>query len=154
MSIIKSADKTNKKQRELFADKIFSRFGKDLEGKTFGVWGLAFKPKTDDMREAPSITIINKLLQAGAKVKCYDPKAMDLAKRIFKDSVEYCTSSYEALKNADAMILMTEWNEFRRPDFERIKGLLKEQIIFDGRNQYNAERLREAGFEYYQIGKE
>ena len=154
MSIIKSADKTNKKQRELFADKIFSRFGKDLEGKTFGVWGLAFKPKTDDMREAPSITIINKLLQAGAKVKCYDPKAMDLAKRIFKDSVEYCTSSYEALKNADAMILMTEWNEFRRPDFERIKGMLKEQIIFDGRNQYNAERLREAGFEYYQIGKE
>ncbi len=152
MSIIKSADNTNKKQRELFVKKITKRFGKDLSGKTFGVWGLAFKPKTDDMREAPAITIINALLKLGAKIKCYDPKAMDLAKRIFSDKIEYCTSSYDALKDADAMLLMTEWNEFRRPDFERIKGLLNQPVIFDGRNQYNAERLKENGFEYICVG--
>ena len=153
MSIIKSADNTNKKQRELFVEKITKIFGKDLSGKTFGVWGLAFKPKTDDMREAPAITIINALLKLGAKIKCYDPKAMNLAKRIFKDSVEYCSSSYDALKDADAMLLMTEWNEFRRPDFERIKKLLKHAIIFDGRNQYNRERLKEQDIKYIQVGK-
>ena len=153
MSIIKSADNTNKKQRDLFIEKITNKFGKDLSGKTFGVWGLAFKPKTDDMREAPAITIINALLKLGAKIKCYDPKAMDLAKRIFKDSIEYCSSSYEALKDADALILMTEWNEFRRPDFERIKGLLNQPVIFDGRNQYNIERLKENEIEYFCVGK-
>ena len=154
MSIIRSADNTNKKQREVFVQKIIDKFGKDLNGKTFGVWGLAFKPKTDDMREAPAITIINSLLEMGAKIKCYDPKAIDLAKRIFKEKVEYCNSSYSAIENADAMLLMTEWNEFRRPDFEKIKTLLKQPVVFDGRNQYNAERLNEQGFELYQIGKE
>ncbi len=154
MSIIRSADNTNKKQREVFVQKIIDKFGKDLNGKTFGVWGLAFKPKTDDMREAPAITIINSLLEMGAKIKCYDPKAIDLAKRIFKEKIEYCNSSYSAIENADAMLLMTEWNEFRRPDFEKIKTLLKQPVIFDGRNQYNAERLNEQGFELYQIGKE
>ena len=153
MSIIKSADKTNKKQRELFCEKIFKKFGTNLSNKTFGIWGLSFKPNTDDMREAPSITIINALLKAGAKIKCYDPKAMDLAKTIFKGNIEYCLSSYEALKEADAMILMTEWREFRRPDFEKIKGLLKSPIIFDGRNQYNSDRIKEIGFKYYCIGK-
>ena len=154
MSIIRSADNTNKKQREVFVQKIIDKFGKDLNGKTFGVWGLAFKPKTDDMREAPAITIINSLLEMGAKIKCYDPKAIDIAKRIFKEKVEYCNSSYSAIENADAMLLMTEWNEFRRPDFEKIKTLLKQPVVFDGRNQYNAERLNEQGFELYQIGKE
>ena len=124
-----------------------------MEGRTFGVWGLAFKPKTDDMREAPAVTIINALIEAGAKIKCYDPKAMDLAKKIFKDKVEYCTSSYEALNDCDAMILMTEWNEFRRPDFEKIKNLLKQAVIFDGRNQYDGKRLMDKGFEYYRVGE-
>ena len=153
MSIIKSADGVNKKQRNLFIDKIVNKFGKDLTDKPFGVWGLAFKPKTDDMREAPAITIINELLKLGAKVKAYDPKAIPLAKHIFEDKITYCQKSYEALEDADAMLLLTEWNEFRRPDFERIKGLLKEPVIFDGRNQYNGERLTQSGFEYINIGK-
>ncbi len=153
MSIIKASDKTNKKQRELFSEKIFKKFGTNLSNKTFGIWGLSFKPNTDDMREAPSITIINALIKAGAKIRCYDPKAMDLAKNILKGNIEYCTSSYDALKEADAMILMTEWREFRRPDFEKIKDLLKNPIIFDGRNQYNPERMKEMGFEYFCIGK-
>lgn len=152
MSIIKSADETNKKQRLLFIDKIIKKFGEDLTGKTFAVWGLAFKPKTNDMREAPSITIINELLKRGAKIQAYDPKANDEAKFYFQDRITYAKNSYEALENADALLLLTEWNEFRRPDFEKIKELLKSPIIFDGRNQYNSERLLEKGFDYTCIG--
>ena len=154
MEIISSADKTNKKQRELFIEKITKRFGKDLTGKTFGIWGLAFKPKTDDMREAPAITIINSLLSLGAKVQAYDPKAIDYAKSLFADKIIYANSSYEALGNADAMLLLTEWNEFRRPDFDKIYELMKTPVIFDGRNQYNQSRLKAKGFECYQIGRQ
>ena len=153
MSIIKSADNVNKMQRNLFVEKIKAKFGSDLKGKTFGVWGLAFKPKTDDMREAPSITIINSLLDSGAKIKAYDPKAINTAKKIFKDKIEYSKSAYDAISDADAMLLLTEWNEFRRPDFERIKGLLKQPVIFDGRNQYNPDRLKQYGFEYICTGR-
>ena len=153
MSIIKSADNVNKMQRNLFVEKIKAKFGSDLKGKTFGVWGLAFKPKTDDMREAPSITIINSLLNLGAKIKAYDPKAINTAKKIFKDKIEYSKSAYDAISGADAMLLLTEWNEFRRPDFERIKGLLKQPVIFDGRNQYSPERLKQYGFEYICTGR-
>lgn len=153
MRIIKSADEINKKQRTIFIDKIIRKFGNDLNGKTFAVWGLSFKPKTNDMREAPSITIIEALLNMGAKIKAYDPKAFDSAKAIFKDRIEYCSGSYDALENADAMLLLTEWNEFRRPNFEKMKSLMKQPVIFDGRNQYNPLRLRENGFEYFCIGK-
>lgn len=152
MSIIKSVDDTNKKQRKLFVDKIINKFGEDLTGKTFAVWGLAFKPKTNDMREAPAITIINDLLKRGAKILAYDPKAIEEAKFYFQDRITYAKNSYEALTNCDCMLLLTEWNEFRRPDFDKIKTLLKSPVIFDGRNQYNVERLKEKGFEYYQIG--
>lgn len=152
MSIIKSVDDTNKKQRKLFVDKIVNKFGEDLTGKTFAVWGLAFKPKTNDMREAPAITIINDLLKRGAKILAYDPKAIEEAKFYFQDRITYAKNSYDALTNCDCMLLLTEWNEFRRPDFDKIKTLLKSPVIFDGRNQYNAERLKEKGFEYYQIG--
>ena len=152
MSIIKSADDTNKKQRKLFVDKIINKFGEDLTGKTFAVWGLAFKPKTNDMREAPAITIINDLLKRGARISAYDPKAIEEAKFYFQDRITYAKNSYDALTNCDCMLLLTEWNEFRRPDFDKIKTLLKSPVIFDGRNQYNAERLKEKGFEYYQIG--
>lgn len=152
MSIIKSVDDTNKKQRKLFVDKIINKFGEDLTGKTFAVWGLAFKPKTNDMREAPAITIINDLLKRGARISAYDPKAIEEAKFYFQDRITYAKNSYEALTNCDCMLLLTEWNEFRRPDFDKIKTLLKSPVIFDGRNQYNAERLKEKGFEYYQIG--
>ena len=153
MNIIKAADEANKKQRVSFLDKITKQFGEDLTGKTFAVWGLSFKPKTDDLREAPSITIINDLLKRGAKVKAFDPKAMDVAKFYFKDTITYSIGGYEALEGADALLLLTEWNEFRRPDFERVKSLLKQPVIFDGRNQYNSVRVREKGFKYYQIGK-
>ena len=153
MNIIKAADEANKKQRVNFLNKIIKHFGEDLTGKTFAVWGLSFKPKTDDLREAPSITIINDLLKRGAKVKAFDPKAMETAKFYFKDRITYSIGAYEALEGADALLLLTEWNEFRRPDFERVKSLLKQPIIFDGRNQYNAARVREKGFKYFQIGK-
>ena len=153
MSIIKSADETNKKQRLLFIDKIVKNFGEDLTGKTFAVWGLAFKPRTNDMREAPAITIINDLLKRGAKIQAYDPKAMECAKFYFEDKITYAKNSYEALENADSLLLLTEWNEFRRPDFDRIKNLLKTPIIFDGRNQYDKKRLEERGFKCIQVGK-
>lgn len=152
MSIIKAADATNKKQRILFLEKILKRFNNNIKGMTFAVWGLAFKPKTNDMREAPAITIINKLLELGANVKAYDPKAIESAKLIFGDKICYTKSSYEACENADALLVLTEWNEFRRPDFDKINNLLKTSIIFDGRNQYNSKKLNERGFEYFKIG--
>lgn len=154
MTVIKSADEVNKKQRKLFIDKIINKFGNDLQDKMFAIWGLSFKPKTNDMREAPSITIINALLEKGAKIKAYDPKAVESAKNIFGDKIEYCSNSYEALEGSDAMLLLTEWNEFRRPDFERMKSLMKAPVTFDGRNQYNPSRMAEKGFEYYCIGKQ
>ena len=153
MSIIASADRVNKSQRKSFVEKIVHRFGENLEGKTFAVWGLAFKPKTNDMREAPSITIINSLLEKGAKLKAFDPKAVDDAKFYFKDKITYAKTAYDALDNADGLLLLTEWNEFRRPDFEKIKTMLKTPVIFDGRNQYDTKRLEEKGFEYHQIGR-
>ena len=153
MSIIKSVDYTNKMQRVNFINKILSHFENDIKGKTFAVWGLSFKPKTDDMREAPSITIINALLENGANVCAYDPKAIESAKKIFSDKITYSKTSYEVFNNADAMLLLTEWNEFRRPDFDRIKSLMKTPVIFDGRNQYSGEKLKSKGFTYYQIGK-
>ena len=152
MNIIKSADNVNKLQRSLFIDKIIARFGEDLSGLTFAVWGLAFKPKTDDMREAPAITIIENLLKRGAKVQAYDPKAMNTAKRIFGDKIAYAKTAYETLEGADALLLLTEWNEFRRPDLDRVKEILKNPVIFDGRNQYNPERIAQRGFEYTCMG--
>lgn len=153
MGIIKAVNKTNHKQRELFIKKITDLFGENLNGKTFGIWGLAFKPKTNDMREAPSITIINGLLERGAKVQAYDPKAIETAKLHFGNRISYTNNSYEALKNADALLLLTEWNEFRRPDFDRIKGLMNSPVIFDGRNQYDPLRITEKGFKYFCIGR-
>ncbi len=156
MSIIAAADEINKKQRLNFIAKIAQKFGDNLAGKTFAVWGLAFKPKTDDMREAPSVTIINALLQKGAKIQAYDPKAMENARFYFKDNgdkIEYAKSAYDALNDADALLLLTEWNEFRRPDFDKIKAKLKNAIIFDGRNQYDIAKLQKQGFECYQVGR-
>ncbi len=152
-NLLDAADYVNKKQRELFISKIIKRFGENLTGVTFGVWGLAFKPKTNDMREAPSITIVNALLERGAKIQAYDPKAFESAMLIFGDKIEYMKNSYEALKDADCLLLLTEWNEFRRPDFEKISALMRQLIIFDGRNQFDAKKLKSRGFEYYCVGK-
>ena len=151
--MLEAADNINKLQRTLFVEKILHHFNNDVKDKTFAVWGLAFKPKTDDMREAPSITIINLLLKLGAKIQAYDPKAMQSAKFYFDDKITYSKNSYDALDNADALLLLTEWNEFRRPDFDRIKISLNEPLIFDGRNQYDKKRMTERGFKYYSIGK-
>lgn len=152
--LIDATEEVNKEQRIIFITKILRRFGSNLSNKTFGVWGLTFKPKTNDMRMAPSITIINALLEFGAKVQAYDPKGFELAKNIFGDRIAYANNSYEALDGADCMLLLTEWNEFRRPDFDKIKSLMKAPVIFDGRNQYDANRLKQRGFEYHCIGKQ
>lgn len=154
--LISSVEKVNNIQKLVIAKKIRNRFGDDLNGKVFGLWGLSYKPGTDDMREAPSIYTIKELVKFGATVKVYDPKAMNIAKNFYlKDTigVEYFNSKYEVLNNANALILLTEWKEFRSPDFEEIKNKLISPIIFDGRNQYNAFNLEDNGFEYYQIGK-
>lgn len=154
--LISSVDAINRDQKVYFLNKITNKFGENLEGKTFAVWGLSFKPETDDMREAPSVYIINELVRRGAKIQAYDPKAMKEAKRFYLKDVEnvvYGASKYEVLQNVDALILLTEWKEFRSPDFDEIKSQLKTPVIFDGRNQYNAFNLKEKGFEYVQIGK-
>ena len=139
----------------MIAQKIVARFGEDLTGFTFGIWGLAFKPGTDDMREAPAIYVINELVKRGAKIKAYDPKAIDEAKEHYLrgvQNIKYVTSKYDVLKNSDALVLLTEWKEFRMPDFEEIKIQLKTPVIFDGRNQYIAYDLENKGVEYYKIG--
>jgi len=152
--IINAVEEVNKEQREYFINKILGEFGEDLSNKTFAIWGLSFKPETDDMREAPSITIIKALKSRGAKIKAYDPKAMNEAKNFYlKDiEVEYFDNKYDALNGAEAMILVTEWKEFRSPDFYEIKKRLNQAIIFDARNQYNKEVLKTKGFKYFQIG--
>jgi len=153
--ILDAVEAVNYAQKRVISDKIIKRFGKNLEGKTFAIWGLAFKPETDDMREASSITVINELTKRGAKIKAYDPKAKSEAENFYlkgNDSVEYVDSKYTALVDSDAMILLTEWKEFRSPDFDEIAKRLKNPIIFDGRNQYNKDNLEKIGFEYHQIG--
>ncbi len=153
--IIKAVEEVNYEQRFYFLKKIYRRFSENLENFTFAVWGLAFKPQTDDMRETPSITIINELTKRGARIKAYDPEAMENAKSFWlrdNNNIEYFDNKYDTLNGSDAMILITEWKEFRSPDFYEIKKRLKEPIIFDGRNQYNKELLKELGFEYYQVG--
>ncbi|MCL4430963.1 MAG: UDP-glucose/GDP-mannose dehydrogenase family protein [Epsilonproteobacteria bacterium] len=153
--ILDAVEAVNYDQKHVISQKVFKRFGKDLSNKIFAVWGLAFKPETDDMREASSITIINDLTTAGAKIVAYDPKARDEAESHYlygNTNVSYVDSKYKALKDADAVILITEWQEFRSPDFYEIKNLLKTSIFFDGRNQFKKERMAEMGFEYFQIG--
>jgi UDPglucose 6-dehydrogenase len=126
---------------------------KPLAGKTVAVWGLAFKPRTDDMREAPSVVIINNLLRAGATIRVHDPVAMNEARKIFKKKIQFSEDDYEILRGADALAVVTEWSEFRTPDFKKIKKLLKKPLIFDGRNIYNKAELRKSGFTYYSIGR-
>lgn len=150
--IVKSVEEVNKEQRARVVDKIKKHFNNDLKGRTFAIWGLAFKPNTDDMREAPSVTIIEELLKAGAKVRATDPESIQVARALFKDRIEYCAKPYETLPGADALVVVTEWNEFRRPDFEKMKSLMKQPVIFDGRNIYTPAVLEKIGFKYYGIG--
>ncbi len=151
--LLNAVESRNKAQKRVLFDKIYNFFGGDLKGKTIALWGLAFKPNTDDMREASSLTLIKLLDEAGAKVVAYDPKSSEEAKKYMPNlDIKYAKNKYDALDNADAMVLVTEWSEFRSPDFMEIKERLKNAVIFDGRNQYNAKILAEHGFKYFQIG--
>jgi UDPglucose 6-dehydrogenase len=150
--ILKAVESVNQRQKGILVGKMEKHFG-TLKGKTIGVWGLAFKPRTDDMREAPAIAMIEKLLAAGAKVQAYDPEAMKIAKGIFGTRIQLCEHSYDALKGADGLALITEWNEFREPDFPRMRKLMRQPVIFDGRNIYSPEQMRTHGFTYLSIGR-
>ena len=154
-NILKEVEALNNQQKLSLVRKAVNKFGENLSGFTFGIWGLSFKPGTDDMREAPSVVTINKLCELGAKVQVYDPQAMEVAKKYyFKDNkqVTYAKNKYDALDKIHALLLLTEWKEFRSPDFEEMSKRMINKIIFDGRNQYNKEILRSIGFEYHQIG--
>ncbi len=153
--ILQAVEDVNNRQKEVMSQKVIKRFGEDLSGKIFAIWGLSFKPETNDMREAPATTIINALTKRGAQITAYDPKARNEAETVYlkgNQSVTYVESKYEALKNADALILVTEWMEFRSPDFGEIQKQLSSPIFFDGRNQFDKVSMKEKGFEYYQIG--
>ena len=152
--LVQAVEQVNELQKFILARKVVDRFGPDLNGKTFGIWGLAFKPGTDDMREAPSINLIKELKERGASINAYDPKAFEQANFYLNEiKINYCDNKYSALEESDAMILVTEWKEFRSPNFEKMKSMLKEPVIIDGRNQYDEIKLKTLGFEYHQIGK-
>ena len=155
LKLLKAVEEVNDLQKFVLPKKIKKQFGEDLKGKHFALWGLAFKPNTDDMREASSRILINELIKAGASITAYDPVAMDEGKRIFKDEkhLTFADTQDEALKNADALIIVTEWTEFRSPDFALIKSSLKSPMIFDGRNLYDPKAVRALGFNYYPIGR-
>ncbi|GHA75600.1 UDP-glucose dehydrogenase family protein [Pontibacter akesuensis] len=152
MRVLQSVEEVNENQKSVLFNKIYNHFNGELAGKTFALWGLSFKPKTDDMREAPSLVIVQKLLEQGAKVRAYDPVAMKEARHILGDTIEYGKDEYEALIDADALLMITEWPEFRSPNFNVVSKLMKEKVIFDGRNIYEGADMREKGFTYYGIG--
>jgi UDPglucose 6-dehydrogenase len=158
-SLLESVEQRNQSQKQILFEKISAYFDGNLKGRRIGLWGLAFKPGTDDMREAPSLVLIRALVEAGATVAAYDPVAMDAAARempadwLTDCKVSLAQYQYDVLKDADAMVLVTEWKRFRQPDFDAMKDLLREPVIFDGRNQYDPEALREAGFTYIGIGR-
>lgn len=155
--LLEAVEEVNERQKHLLTEKMISYFTKEsaasLAGKTVAVWGLSFKPRTDDMREAPSVVIINRLLEMGVKVLAHDPEAINEAKKIFGDRISYSANQYEILHGADALAIITEWNEYRNPDFDKIKSLLARPLIFDGRNLFVPRRMREMGFEYVSIGR-
>ena len=155
LHLLHAVERVNERQKRVLVDRVVERFGQDLHGRRFAIWGLAFKPDTDDMREAPSRVIVSELLRLGAKVTAYDPVAMDEAQRVFAgaDGLTYAASPNEALDGADALVIVTEWKAFRSPDFERMKTLLRHPVIFDGRNIFDPAFVHEAGFEYFPIGR-
>ena len=152
-SILDAVEHVNERQKQLLVEWAVERFGKDLRGRTFAVWGLAFKPNTDDMREAPSLATIRGLLERGARVVAHDPAATGEARRILDDAIEYREHNYDALEGADALFIHTEWHPYRHPDFARMRTLLKQAVILDGRNLYSPRAMRALGFEYYSVGR-
>lgn len=152
MQVLKAVEAVNEYQKGILFEKLFEYYNGDLEGKTVAMWGLSFKPKTDDMREAPSLVLINKLLNAGVKIRAYDPVAMEETKKRIGDNIQYAKDLYDATLDADAILLVTEWNEFRLPSWSVIQKLMKTPLVIDGRNIYNGNELRDMGFEYISIG--
>jgi len=152
MSVLQAVEDVNEIQKSILFRKAEKYFDADLKGKTFGIWGLSFKPQTDDMREAPSLVVIENLLKAGAKVRAYDPVAMKEAKRMLGNKIEYAQEQYEVLKDVDGLFLITEWPEFKFPDFNKLKNLMKKHVIFDGRNVYDPNEMKALGFDYFGIG--
>jgi len=152
LRILKAVEEVNENQKKVLFNKIYRHFGGDLKDRVFGIWGLSFKPNTDDMREAPSLVLINNLLECGAIVKAYDPVAMEETKKILGNSIEFCRDLYEAVVDADALALVTEWSEFRLPNYKILAKLLRHKVVFDGRNIYEAQEMQENGFIYYPIG--
>src|SRR5216683_3265887 len=152
-ALLRATDEVNVRQKRLVAERVKQHFGPDLHGRNFAVWGLAFKPRTDDMREAPSLTVIEELLAAGASVRAHDPEALASARRVFGDRISYHENNYETLASADALIILTEWPEFRHPNFQRIRTMLKSPVIFDGRNLYDPALMKALEFRYYSIGR-
>jgi UDPglucose 6-dehydrogenase len=153
MKILEAVEEVNHRQKSLLAEKVLGHFGGRLDGKRIAVWGLAFKPKTDDMREAPSIEVIQRLLASGAAVVAHDPVAGEVARSVFGETIGYAQTNYDALAGADALVIVTEWNEYRYPDFERMKTAMRSPVIFDGRNIYNPQEIRALGFTYFGIGR-
>lgn len=151
-TLLRAVEDVNDRQKRLLVGKVMDHFG-DVNGKRFAIWGLAFKPRTDDMREAPAVIIIERLLAAGASIAVHDPEAMEEAKKVFGDRISYHRLNYDALEGADALIIVTEWNEFRRPDFDRMKKALASPIVFDGRNVYEPDKMAAQGFTYYSVGR-
>ena len=151
--LLNAVEDVNEAQKRRLVEKVVAEFGEDLHGRRFALWGLAFKPRTDDMREAPSITIVEGLLARGAEIAAHDPEALAEARKAFGERVTYHRFNYDALEGADALLIVTEWNEFRRPDFARMRGLLRRPVIFDGRNLYEPEVMRQQGFTYFPIGR-
>lgn len=151
--ILKAVMHVNDLQKDILSTKISRYFDDNLKGKTIAVWGLAFKPNTDDIREAPALTILARLLNKGVRIKAYDPEAMENVRQVFGDKIEYSTSEYEAIQDADALAIVTEWNEFRNPDFDHMKKIMKAPVIFDGRNIYDVKVTRDKGFYYDSIGR-
>ena len=153
--LLEAAEAINQDQRRIFVDNIRRYFENDLKGRVFAVWGLSFKPQTDDIREAPALTIISSLLESGARIQTHDPEAMAATRAYLgeRQDVSYAESTYDALNGADALIICTEWTKFREPDFERMQATMKEPVIFDGRNLYNPEKLARLGFKYFRVGQ-
>jgi UDPglucose 6-dehydrogenase len=150
--ILEAVEAVNVSQKTRLFAKIKKHFGA-VKGKTVAVWGLAFKPRTDDMREAPAIPLIEALLAAGVNVQAYDPEAMKVARGLFGSKITYASNNYDALKGADCLVIVTEWNEFRRPDFSRMRSLMRSPVVFDGRNLFTPDQMKQSGFTYYSIGR-
>jgi|SRR5579884_1288417 len=153
MRILEAVDAVNSDQPARFVEKIRKHFGNDVKGKRIGVWGLAFKPRTNDMRDAPSIRIIKALLEDGATVVAYDPEAMDEARRVFSDRIQYAANNYSCIEGSDALLVITEWQVFRNPNFDRMKTVMRQPVVFDGRNIFDPAHMRQLGFTYYSIGR-